>query len=530
MKRTFAALLLAVLLLLCGCKAEWEKIENWQEGYDLGIRYLSEGNYEEAILAFTAAIEIEPMNAEAFVSRAEVYLTLSASETPENALNYQNLAANDLEQALDLGVFSADAYRMLTELYVEMGNTERAMEVYMEAFESGLSEEQDRTAFFTIAQDAYKMTGDAKYLEFVREAWDDDALKAFGEFLGIDEKMAFAAEDLNWDGIPELIAGPIYSRGPEGVTATMFYSVYVYKNGIVEPIVEDIFMVPVDGWTGPIQITPTRTLISNSHNRVIGAGWYHITWDGENVENIYAGFGASNSSNTEYSYSIDEVNVTAEEFASFRTVQSEGAVDLVMYPNTHENRMEYLKTDHSELLRKRNEVKETLLPIMAVLNECCDETFGAEWDGGYNRTVMIGESGYEETSRLYKGQWDSIELLEGEDYDYAFPTYYRVSNFQTLAQLKQHIAEYISEDLFGTEDIMFGSLEDFEGQLYAVRGGRGYGGYRYDTETLEIVSFDENTCIATCKKYLHDRYEGLMQLTFEQQNDRWRLTNIEKAS
>ena len=32
----------------------------WQEQYELGVRYLSEGNYEEAIIAFTAAIEIEP--------------------------------------------------------------------------------------------------------------------------------------------------------------------------------------------------------------------------------------------------------------------------------------------------------------------------------------------------------------------------------------------------------------------------------------------------------------------------------------
>ena len=41
----------------------------WQEQYDLGVRYLAEGNYEEAIIAFTAAIEIDPNRVEAYMGR-----------------------------------------------------------------------------------------------------------------------------------------------------------------------------------------------------------------------------------------------------------------------------------------------------------------------------------------------------------------------------------------------------------------------------------------------------------------------------
>ena len=55
MRRVLPVLL--VVLLLCGCGAA---AKSWQEEYDLGVRYLSEGNYEEAILAFEAAIEIDP--------------------------------------------------------------------------------------------------------------------------------------------------------------------------------------------------------------------------------------------------------------------------------------------------------------------------------------------------------------------------------------------------------------------------------------------------------------------------------------
>ena len=64
MKRFFYILLAALLLLtLAACSKAPEaepadEAPGWQAKYDLGVRYLSEGNYEEAIIAFTAAIEI----------------------------------------------------------------------------------------------------------------------------------------------------------------------------------------------------------------------------------------------------------------------------------------------------------------------------------------------------------------------------------------------------------------------------------------------------------------------------------------
>lgn len=48
----------------------------WQDQYDLGMLYLSEGNYEEAIIAFTAAIEIDPKRPEAYEKAAEAYEAL----------------------------------------------------------------------------------------------------------------------------------------------------------------------------------------------------------------------------------------------------------------------------------------------------------------------------------------------------------------------------------------------------------------------------------------------------------------------
>ena len=75
MKRICSWLLtLALVLGLCACGQSAEA--KWQEQYDLGMRYLSEGNYEEAIIAFTAAIEIDPRRPDAYEKAAEVYVAM----------------------------------------------------------------------------------------------------------------------------------------------------------------------------------------------------------------------------------------------------------------------------------------------------------------------------------------------------------------------------------------------------------------------------------------------------------------------
>lgn len=77
MKRLLSFLLLSCLLLTsCSQKTDAPSATapTWQEQYDLGVRYLSEGNYEEAIIAFTAAIEIDAKLPEAYIGMADVYI------------------------------------------------------------------------------------------------------------------------------------------------------------------------------------------------------------------------------------------------------------------------------------------------------------------------------------------------------------------------------------------------------------------------------------------------------------------------
>lgn len=75
MKKGICVCLLAALLLtLTGCGGGGKKKQgSWQEQYDLGIRYLEEGRYEEAVIAFQAAIEINPKEAQSYVALSETY-------------------------------------------------------------------------------------------------------------------------------------------------------------------------------------------------------------------------------------------------------------------------------------------------------------------------------------------------------------------------------------------------------------------------------------------------------------------------
>lgn len=109
------ALLFVVLLVLCialvfGTSALIRHLSSisaeaelrWQEQYDLGSRYLSEGNYEAAVLAFRAAIDIDPKRPEPYLGAAEAYVALGDREAAEEILaEGDENTGEDLSEKLD---------------------------------------------------------------------------------------------------------------------------------------------------------------------------------------------------------------------------------------------------------------------------------------------------------------------------------------------------------------------------------------------------------------------------------------------
>ena len=128
MKRICGTFLTIVLMLgLCACGQDVQA--SWQEQYDLGIKYLSEGNYEEAVIAFTAAIEIDAKRPEAFIGRGDAYALSGDTE--------DNLAAaqTDYEAAIALDETLPGGWLGLADVYIRRGDYDKAMEILREALE-----------------------------------------------------------------------------------------------------------------------------------------------------------------------------------------------------------------------------------------------------------------------------------------------------------------------------------------------------------------------------------------------------------
>ena len=133
----FFTLILCLTLAACGGKS------GWQEQYDLGTKYLTDGNYEEAILAFTAAIEIDPKQALAYVGRGDAYMAgidLDA-ELSGDAWDACDRAVADYLAALDLDETLDDVYYKAAEACLALGDTEAARDILRRGYDATGDEE-----------------------------------------------------------------------------------------------------------------------------------------------------------------------------------------------------------------------------------------------------------------------------------------------------------------------------------------------------------------------------------------------------
>lgn len=140
----------------------------WQEQYDLGVRYLSEGNYEEAIIAFTAAIEIDPRRASAYVGRGDAYVELAK---PEIDLTFYGSAEEDYLSALELDNQTVEVYEKLSKIYLALDEPERAFEILQQGYSVTGNEELLRLADEAYGQVTVVWT-DATLEQMIRDTID----------------------------------------------------------------------------------------------------------------------------------------------------------------------------------------------------------------------------------------------------------------------------------------------------------------------------------------------------------------------
>jgi len=81
-----ALIIVTVVIIVIAVSASGDSKAKTKEKMDLGMKYLSELNYEQAIVAFNEAIEIDPKNVDAYIRLAEVYVLTDNYDKAEETL------------------------------------------------------------------------------------------------------------------------------------------------------------------------------------------------------------------------------------------------------------------------------------------------------------------------------------------------------------------------------------------------------------------------------------------------------------
>lgn len=101
LKKMIFLFLLCVLVCLSACTSAPFSgpalTITWQEQYDLGMKYLSEYKYNDAVIAFTAAIELDPQQPDPYRQLVQIYMAQGEPEKAEE-VRAQGYAATGDEQ------------------------------------------------------------------------------------------------------------------------------------------------------------------------------------------------------------------------------------------------------------------------------------------------------------------------------------------------------------------------------------------------------------------------------------------------
>lgn len=186
----------AAAFFLTGSSAK----NSYQTQYELGEQYLEEADYEQAVVAFTAAIEIEPEETDAYLGRAEAYIGLNDDESLEAALT-------DCRTVIDLDGTKTQAYISASEVYIIREEYEEAQSV----LEEGLArnpEDEDLADALEEAEDLIEeaeLTGRyqaySEKLTQLQETYGEAKLERMDETVTFDMGDGYQLYTYYWTGL-----------------------------------------------------------------------------------------------------------------------------------------------------------------------------------------------------------------------------------------------------------------------------------------------------------------------------------------
>ncbi len=137
MKRIFATILSVVMIMtLCTSCAEVNQALS-RIYLNIGEKYLTDLNYEEAIVYFNKLIEVEPKNSRAYLGLAEAYVAIddveAAIDILEAALDVfsddEDIRIEILEMLIEIDPTESEWYLQLAQIYLDRGDIDKAIEI-----------------------------------------------------------------------------------------------------------------------------------------------------------------------------------------------------------------------------------------------------------------------------------------------------------------------------------------------------------------------------------------------------------------
>lgn len=208
-----------------------ESKQDWQSNYDTGLRFLENGNYEEAILAFTTCITINPKNPSAYIGRGDAYwqfansadeldmiVCQNAIEDYETALgllkndeeSFQNVKDKLIDSCCDLAesllekndTTNAEKYLQMAESHAASDNQKARIEQLKNKFEQNMEEtkilpETDASLLENVISRYYELLTTPNELQSVLNSYQNNSFSATFD--------SYALEDLDGDSLPELL-------------------------------------------------------------------------------------------------------------------------------------------------------------------------------------------------------------------------------------------------------------------------------------------------------------------------------------
>ncbi|MCD8107940.1 MAG: BspA family leucine-rich repeat surface protein [Oscillospiraceae bacterium] len=151
MKKLLSIILVIVLTmtLFASC-GETDKALTATELLDLGEKYLLDLDYEQAIVYFNQVIEVEPRNSRAYMGAAEAYVGLGDTESAINLLKTaldvftddEEVTIELLEMLIEIDPTTAEWYLDLAQIYINQGNTDKAIEVLQQGLANASDTEE----------------------------------------------------------------------------------------------------------------------------------------------------------------------------------------------------------------------------------------------------------------------------------------------------------------------------------------------------------------------------------------------------